>query len=77
LKNGKEITESFYFEDDFCSGLPSIIGNTLPHASIIAIYFYYYLQADTKSFTLFENSAHMPHYEEPGKFRRLIDDIFI
>jgi len=39
-----------------------------------AIKFYDYLQADTKSFTLFDNSAHTPHYEEPGKFRRLMDD---
>jgi hypothetical protein len=37
LKNGNEITDSFYFENEFCADLPSIIGNTLPYAGIIAM----------------------------------------
>jgi CRP-like cAMP-binding protein len=36
-KDGNEITDSFYFENDFCTDLPSIIGNSPPHASIIAM----------------------------------------
>jgi len=37
--------------------------------------FYELLQAEDKSFTLFEKSAHMPQYEEPEKFARLILDV--
>ena len=37
VKNGYEITDSFYFGNDFCTDLPSIIGNTLPYASIVAM----------------------------------------
>lgn len=40
----------------------------------VAARFYEYLQADTKTFTDFENSAHLPHYEEPAKFARLLKD---
>lgn len=40
----------------------------------IALKFYHHLQADRKTFTDFEHSAHMPHYEEPGKFRKLLKD---
>jgi len=36
--------------------------------------FYEYLQADVKTFTGFENSAHMPHYDEPEKFSALIKE---
>jgi pimeloyl-ACP methyl ester carboxylesterase len=36
--------------------------------------FYKYLKADTKTFSSFDNSAHMPHYEEPEKFAKLIVD---
>ena len=36
--------------------------------------FYEYLQADIKSFSVFENSAHMPHYEEPGKFVKVLNE---
>jgi hypothetical protein len=36
-KNGTEITDFFYFKNDFCADLPAIIGNSLPHASIIAM----------------------------------------
>lgn len=34
--------------------------------------FYEQLLTTNKSFTVFENSAHMPHYEEPEKFSSLI-----
>jgi len=37
VQDGNEITDSFYFENEFCTDLPSIIGNTLPLASIIAM----------------------------------------
>jgi pimeloyl-ACP methyl ester carboxylesterase len=40
----------------------------------IAVDYFNYLQAPAKSFTSFEESAHMPHYEEPGKFARLIKE---
>jgi pimeloyl-ACP methyl ester carboxylesterase len=40
----------------------------------IATSYYNYLQAPDKSFTSFEHSAHMPHYEEPGKFAGLIKE---
>ena len=40
----------------------------------IAVDYFNYLQAPEKSFTSFEESAHMPHYEEPGKFARLIKE---
>ena len=39
-----------------------------------AVVFYEYLQAGTKTFTVFENSAHMPQYEEPEKFVKLLDE---
>jgi proline iminopeptidase len=39
-----------------------------------AVKFYEYLLADTKSFTAFEHSAHMPQYEEPEKFARLFNE---
>ena len=39
-----------------------------------AVKYYEYLQADKKTFTGFDNSAHMPHYEEPGKFAKLLRD---
>lgn len=35
--DGNEVTDFFYFENDFCADLPSIIGNSLPHASIMAM----------------------------------------
>ena len=34
--------------------------------------YYEQLQAAAKSFTVFEKSAHMPHYEEPEKFSNLV-----
>jgi len=40
-----------------------------------AVEFYEYLQADVKTFTGFENSAHMPHYDEPEKFSALIKEM--
>ena len=40
----------------------------------IARKFYEYLEADKKQFIPFENSAHMPHYEEPGKFGKLLKE---
>jgi pimeloyl-ACP methyl ester carboxylesterase len=39
-----------------------------------AVTFYDFLQADTKSFSVFENSAHMPHYEEPEKFLNVLNE---
>ncbi|MEW5843738.1 MAG: hypothetical protein AB1775_10785 [Bacteroidota bacterium] len=35
--NGKEITDFFYFENEFSADLPSIIGKMKPHANIIAM----------------------------------------
>jgi CRP-like cAMP-binding protein len=37
IKDGNEVTDSFYFENDFCADLPSIIGNSPPHGNIIAM----------------------------------------
>jgi CRP/FNR family transcriptional regulator, anaerobic regulatory protein len=37
LKDGNEITDFFYFKNDFCADLPSIIGKSLLRASIIAM----------------------------------------
>ena len=34
--------------------------------------FFNYLQSPKKHFTLFEDSAHMPHYDEPEKFSEII-----
>jgi len=38
--------------------------------------YYEQLEAVNKRFTVFENSAHMPHYEEPLKFAALIRSSF-
>ena len=35
--------------------------------------FYKYLQSEEKTFNVFENSAHMPHYEESEKFGNFIE----
>ena len=35
--DGKEITDAFYFSSDFCTDLPSIIGNTKPSSYIVAM----------------------------------------
>jgi pimeloyl-ACP methyl ester carboxylesterase len=40
-----------------------------------ALKYYDFLRAEKKTFTSFENSAHMPHYEEPEKFAQLIKRI--
>jgi len=40
-----------------------------------AVKYYEYLQANKKTFTCFDNAAHMPHYDEPGKFAELLRDI--
>jgi len=40
----------------------------------IAVNYYKYLQAGKKTFTVFDNSAHMPHYDEPEKFAKLLRD---
>ena len=37
IKDGNEITDFFYFENDFSADLPSILGNTKPMAGIIAM----------------------------------------
>jgi pimeloyl-ACP methyl ester carboxylesterase len=39
-----------------------------------AVKYYESLQAEKKSFTSFDHSAHMPHYEEPDKFARLLKE---
>jgi CRP-like cAMP-binding protein len=36
-KDGIELTDYFYFENDFCAELPSIIGKSKPTSNIIAI----------------------------------------
>jgi pimeloyl-ACP methyl ester carboxylesterase len=43
----------------------------------IGVKFYEYLQVATKTFTSFDHSAHMPHYEEPGKFAELLNEKII
>ena len=37
VKDGIEITDFFYFENDISTDLPSIVGNSLPHANIVAM----------------------------------------
>lgn len=37
-----------------------------------AVEYYEYLKAPKKTFTSFDHSAHMPHYEEPEKFSKLL-----
>lgn len=37
LKDGKEITDFFYFENDFSADLPSILSNSTPQASVVAM----------------------------------------
>src|SRR5262249_11237502 len=39
-----------------------------------AIKYYEYLRADEKTFTGFDHSAHVPHYDEPEKFSKLLRD---
>jgi pimeloyl-ACP methyl ester carboxylesterase len=41
----------------------------------LAVSFYKYLQADTKTFTSFDNSAHAIPYEEPEKFVKTLNKI--
>lgn len=43
----------------------------------IAASFYMYLQADTKTFTEFNNSAHTLQYEEPEKFVKVLNEKII
>ena len=40
--------------------------------SEIAVRYFQYLKCDSKTFTEFELSAHMPHLEEPGKFANIV-----
>jgi pimeloyl-ACP methyl ester carboxylesterase len=40
----------------------------------ISVNYFDHLHAATKTFTTFDNSAHMPHYDEPQKFSRLLRD---
>jgi len=40
----------------------------------IAFKYYEYIQAENKTFTCFENSAHFPQYEEPEKFAKLLKE---
>ena len=35
--DGKEITDYFYFQSDFCTELPSIIGKTRPTSNVVAM----------------------------------------
>lgn len=37
VKDGDEITDFFYFENDISSDLPSILSNSLPHANAVAM----------------------------------------
>jgi pimeloyl-ACP methyl ester carboxylesterase len=39
-----------------------------------AVEYYEYLQADKKTFTCFDHSAHLPHYDEPQKFAKLLKE---
>jgi len=41
----------------------------------VAVRYYESLQADRKSFTVFDNSAHLPHYDEPEKFSQLLKEM--
>ncbi|MEW5843739.1 MAG: alpha/beta hydrolase [Bacteroidota bacterium] len=38
------------------------------------VQFFEYLISPNKTFTAFNNSAHMPHYEEPEKFARMLKE---
>jgi pimeloyl-ACP methyl ester carboxylesterase len=40
----------------------------------VAVKYHEYLQVNKKSFTSFEKSAHMPHYDEPEKFAQLLKE---
>jgi len=42
-----------------------------------AVEYYEYLQANKKTFSRFDNSAHMPHYDEPEKFAKLLRNTII
>lgn len=37
FNDGNELTDFFYFENDFCADLPSLIGHTKPAASVVAM----------------------------------------
>jgi CRP-like cAMP-binding protein len=37
VKDGDEVTDFFYFENEFTADLPSIVGNVLPHANVVAM----------------------------------------
>jgi len=37
VKDGNEITDAFYFENDICADLPSIIGKTKPLSNVVAM----------------------------------------
>lgn len=37
VKDGDEITDFFYFENEFTADLPSIVSDTLPHANVVAM----------------------------------------
>ena len=39
-----------------------------------AVKYYEYLRANKKTFKCFEHSAHMPHYDEPEKFAKLLKE---
>jgi pimeloyl-ACP methyl ester carboxylesterase len=39
---------------------------------VVALKYYEFLQAETKTFTCFDHSAHTPHYDEPNKFANLL-----
>src|SRR5476649_2395241 len=37
VKDGDEITDAFYFENDICADLPSILSNTKPLSNVVAM----------------------------------------
>jgi len=41
----------------------------------VAERFYHYLKAPAKTFTTFEKSAHVPHYDEPKKFELILKQL--
>jgi len=73
VKDGNEITDFFYFENDFSADLPSILGNTSSHANIVA------MQSSTLttfSYTAFnELCRHSPSLEH--LHRRIVEYTFL
>jgi CRP-like cAMP-binding protein len=73
LKDGNEITDFFYFENDFSADLPSIIGNTNSDASIIAMQ-----KSNLTTFSYYdfhELSKHSPTLEHI--YRVIVEQTFV